>query len=200
MTCIDCRKLQCPRPVLETRKHIMANPGEAFEVLVDNEVAQANVTRLANKEGYSASAARRGDATIVITLTPAAPGQSTAEIQAHQASATSAANVVYIASDCMGSGSDELGAVLMHNFVITLAQTTPLPATILLVNSGVKLACTGSQVLEALQQLHQAGVEICACGLCLDFFDLKEQLQVGRVSNMLETIETLRDATGVIRP
>ena len=193
MTCIDCRKLQCPRPVLETRKHIMANPGEAFEVLVDNEVAQANVTRLANKEGYSASAARRDDATIVITLTPAAPGQSTAEIQAHQASATSAANVVYIASDCMGSGSDKLGAVLMRNFVITLAQTTPLPATIL-------LACTGSQVLEALQQLHQAGVEISACGLCLDFFDLKEQLQVGRVSNMLETIETLRDATGVIRP
>ena len=44
------------------------------------------------------------------------------------------------------------------------------------------------------------GVDIAACGLCLEFYDLKDKLLVGRVSNMLETVETLHSAGRIIRP
>lgn len=100
----------------------------------------------------------------------------------------------------MGRGNDELGEVLMRNFIFTLSEVTPLPHKILCVNSGVKLTCNGSKVLEALQQLEQQGVEIASCGLCLEFFDLKEQLAVGVVSNMLETIEAMNEADKIIQP
>jgi peroxiredoxin family protein len=75
-----------------------------------------------------------------------------------------------------------------------------LPHKILFVNSGVRLTCSGSQVLEALQKLEQQRVQIFSCGLCLEFFDLKEQLKVGAISNMLETIEAMTEADKIIQP
>ncbi len=49
MKILDCRELQCPRPVLETRKQILAHPDEPVQVRVDNDIAQANVTRLGHQ-------------------------------------------------------------------------------------------------------------------------------------------------------
>ena len=53
---------------------------------------------------------------------------------------------------------------------------------------------------EALNALACRGVDIAACGLCLDFYHLKEKLQVGRTTNMLEIAETALQAGRVIRP
>jgi selenium metabolism protein YedF len=172
---------------------------------VGDEIAQANVTRLATKEGYDVSS-ETADDHIRLTLTlqeglecqiPAADAQSPA---ANTTSTKKSPHIVYISSTCMGSGSDELGEVLMRNFIFTLGEVTPLPHKILFVNSGVRLTCSGSQVLEALQKLEQQGVQIFSCGLCLEFFDLKEQLKVGAISNMLETIEAMTEADKIIQP
>ncbi|MBN2645504.1 MAG: sulfurtransferase-like selenium metabolism protein YedF [Desulfuromonadaceae bacterium] len=195
MTTLDCRDLQCPRPVLETRKHLLDHPGEAVTVLVADEIAQANVSRLAAKEGYQVSAEKMEDG-IRLNLALAADFQC----QISETADATANNVVYIASACMGQGADELGEVLMRNFIFTLGEVHPLPKAILFVNSGVKLTCNGSAVLEALEKLAHAGVEIASCGLCLEFFGLKEQLQIGRVSNMLETVEALSAADRIINP
>ena len=43
------------------------------------------------------------------------------------------------------------------------------------------------------------GVEIFSCGLCLDFFKLKEKLRVGATTNMLAIAEYLLSADSVIR-
>lgn len=205
METIDCRGMQCPKPVLETRKYLLDNPGVGAIVLVGDEIAQANVTRLATKEGYEVSSETADDhIRLILTLqeglecqVPAAEAQSPA---ADTSSIKKSPHIVYISSNCMGSGSDELGEVLMRNFIFTLGEVTPLPHKILFVNSGVKLSCSGSQVLEALQKLEQQGVQIFSCGLCLEFFDLKEQLKVGAISNMLETIEAMTEADKIIQP
>jgi selenium metabolism protein YedF len=198
--------MQCPKPVLETRKYLLDNPGVGAIVLVGDEIAQANVTRLATKEGYEVSS-EAADDHIRLTLTlqdglecqvPAVKSQSPSADTASNARKNS--HIAYISSNCMGSGSDELGEVLMRNFIFTLGEVAPLPHKILFVNSGVKLTCSGSQVLEALQKLEQQGVKIFSCGLCLEFFDLKEQLAVGAVSNMLETIEAMNEADKIIQP
>jgi len=37
-------------------------------------------------------------------------------------------------------------------------------------------------------------VELFACGLCLDFFKLKDELQVGEITNMYAIIEKLTES------
>lgn len=198
MNTIDCRGMLCPRPVLETRKQLLASPDSALTVLVSNDIAQANVSRLAAKEGFSVQVTTDGG-DITLLLTPTAHICDTTE-EAAPSAHISGDTIVYIASNCMGKGSDELGEVLMRNFIFTLAQCQEHPSTILFVNSGVKLTCTGSAVLEALQLLADAGVTICSCGLCLEFFSLQQHLQIGQISNMLETVEAMQQAGRIIQP
>lgn len=87
----------------------------------------------------------------------------------------------------------------MRAFMHTLGETEFKPAKIILVNSGVKLTCEGSEVLEDLNHLSGQGAEILSCGTCLDYFGLKAKLQVGRISNMYEILSSLAQAGKVIK-
>ncbi len=198
MNIIDCRGMLCPRPVLETRKQLLAHPDSELTVLVSNDIAQANVSRLATKEGFSVQVTISGT-DITLLLTPMAQENEPAKETA-PTTQISGNTIVYIASNCMGKGSDELGEVLMRNFIFTLAQCQERPSTIMFVNSGVKLTCSDSTVLEPLQFLADAGVTICSCGLCLEFFGLQQQLKIGQASNMLETVEVMQQAGRIIQP
>ncbi len=164
----DYRQLQCPHPVVETRKQILANPGQPLEVLVADRIACENISRLANSQGYSFTE-HRIENDFCLTLTP-----TTAPDAAASAAAISGKTVIFCNSDQLGSGDPELGQILLKNFFITLIDVTTPPELILLVNSGVKLACSGSEALEALDKLACLGVDIAACGLCLDFYQLKD--------------------------
>lgn len=198
MKTLDCRSMTCPRPVLETRKLLIEHPNDSLTVLVSNDIAQANVTRLANKQGFSVeSAATDGEITLILRPQESVENEAP---QLAEAAVTTGDTIVYISSDCMGTGDDKLGEVLMRNFIFTLAQTDTPPATILFVNSGVKLTCEQSSVLEPLQLLADNGVTICSCGLCLEFFKIQDQLKIGQVSNMLETVEAMQQAGRIIQP
>jgi intracellular sulfur oxidation DsrE/DsrF family protein len=58
-------------------------------------------------------------------------------------------------------------------------------------NTGVRLVVEGSWALGHLQDLENHGVEVLACGTCLDFFDLAEKQKVGKPTNMLKTIQSI---------
>ena len=103
-------------------------------------------------------------------------------------------HVVLLASARLGEGDDKLGDLLMKTFLYTLAQFNDLPAAVVMINSGVKLAVEGSPMLEHLMELKQKGVEILACGTCLDYFHLKDKLCVGDISNMYTILECLMGA------
>ena len=108
--------------------------------------------------------------------------------------------VAVISSDKMGGGSDELGGALMKAFVYALSQQETLPDTILCYNGGVKLTCEGSESLEDLKGMAERGVEILSCGTCLNYYDLKEKLAVGEVTNMYVIVEKMSGADRVVRP
>jgi intracellular sulfur oxidation DsrE/DsrF family protein len=74
------------------------------------------------------------------------------------------------------------------------------PVRLILINSGVRLAVEGSEVLETLKKLSAEGVEIFACGTCLDFYQLKEKLSVGEISNMYDIAQSLLEADRLVRP
>ncbi len=108
--------------------------------------------------------------------------------------------VVYINSHLMGVGDEALGSFLMKTFLKTLLDLETKPNRLILINSGVQLASEGSEVLETLMALSEKGVEILACGTCLDFYGLKEKMKVGGVSNMYDIIQSMLEADRLIRP
>jgi len=107
---------------------------------------------------------------------------------------------VLLASATLGSGSDELGAVLARSFVKTLKEARPRPWRLLLINSGVRLALDDSPLLEEMKALEGAGIQILACGTCLDYFHAKDRLRAGSISNMGEIVASLLEADRVVRP
>ena len=104
-----------------------------------------------------------------------------------------------VGTDRLGEGPEELGRLLMKNFIITLLDVAELPDRMLFVNTGVHLTTEGSEVLEALDTLGNRGVEVMSCGVCLDFFGKKEKLRAGVVTNMFTIAESMLQAGSVIK-
>ena len=98
-----------------------------------------------------------------------------------------------IAAERFGQGADKLGALLLQGAVKTLGKLDIQPDTLLFLNSGVKLCCEGSPLLKDLATYEKSGTRILCCGTCLDFYNLKESLVVGKMSNMLEILTVATD-------
>jgi selenium metabolism protein YedF len=98
---------------------------------------------------------------------------------------------VLIVTNKIGRGSDDLGAVLMKNFLYSLARNDERPRAIMLMNEGVRLACTGSTSLDDLAILAENGVAIKVCGTCLDFLGVKDDVAVGEVGAMPDSVAAL---------
>lgn len=193
MVTIDCRGQQCPQPVIQVRRQLLAEPRAALQVLVDDAAARDNISKLAASRGCTVTVTPEG-ATYLLKLTPGQP--TGAEEGTHPIGPT----VVLVAAEQMGSGDDRLGKILMKNFFFTLAENDTAPDLLLFVNGGAKLTVAGAEVIEALEKLAALGSDIATCGLCLEFFGLKEALAIGRVTNMLEIATALQSAGRVIRP
>ena len=185
---VDARGLPCPQPVVLTRKALQRS--NVVTSIVDNEIAQRNVTRMAEKAGGSVEAEQREDGIYLRISNEAAPlavppaSKTTAPVDGEL--------VLLVPSEYMGRGEyPELGQVLIRSFFHTLGEVEPLPNGIIFLNSGVKLVIENSPVLEDLQALCAQGVEILACGTCLDYYGVKDKLAVGEVSNMYTIAETL---------
>ena len=98
---------------------------------------------------------------------------------------------VFITSNRIGHSNDELGDVLMKNFLYALARNAERPKAVMLMNEGVRLACTDSGSLDDLRLLAENGVAVKSCGTCLDFYGLTEALAVGEVGTMPDSVASL---------
>lgn len=195
MTTIDCRGAGCPTPVIETKKALEQHP-EGVIVLLDNGPPRENVRRFAHNRGWTVTETDSGEYwTVSISGAADAAKPATSEASTLSAGET----IILLTSDQLGSGPEELGRLLMKNFIFTLLETAQLPDRILLLNRGVLLAVKDADTVEALSTLLQMGVAIASCGLCLDFFEAKDRLAVGETTNMFTTAELLLKARSVIR-
>jgi len=184
---VDARGLACPQPVIRTRQAMQE--GDQVVALVDNEAALSNVSRMAEKAGWRVDVSRQGD-DYRIALAKG-EGVQPKPLPLGRAEPSSDPLVLVVSADKMGRGEAELGQILIRGFFHALGEVEPQPQTMILFNTGVRLACEGSPVLEDLSALAAAGVEILVCGTCLNYFQLKERLAAGRVSNMYEIAETM---------
>jgi selenium metabolism protein YedF len=196
---IDCRGLACPQPVLETKKALEAPGAGEILVVVDNPSSKENVMRFAESQGHQVSIREEKGVFEVRIQKREGKSESVGGKPEEIKGLLSPDLVVFIDTDSLGRGSEELGRILMSSFLQTLEQSEVHPQKVILINSGVKLACEGSEVLEDLQELSAKGTEILSCGTCLDFFGIKKKLSIGRVSNMYEILNSLARAGKVIK-
>ncbi len=197
MRTIDCRGRACPQPVLDTKK-VLEESGEAeIRIIVDNPASKENVRRFVESQGHKVTVAEENNVfTLIIQRKGAVPHAPAVQ---EQKTVESGKIVIFLDGDSIGRGSEELGKVLMRSFLHTLEQSNLGIEKIILLNGAVKLACKGSAVLEELANLAQRGGKILACGTCLDYFGVKSDLAVGRVSNMYEILTSLAEAGKVLK-
>jgi selenium metabolism protein YedF len=118
--------------------------------------------------------------------------------QAAESMVTTDDYIVVVDTNIMGRGSDELGKNLLKGFIYSLTEQDVLPGKVIFYNGGVHSVIEGSDSLEDLKGLAEQGVEIYACGACLNFYELTAA--VGEVTNMYRIVEMMRQAPRIVKP
>ena len=193
---VDCRGLACPVPVLKTKEALESVDSGVITVIVDNRASKENVKRFAEKAGCSVTVEEK-EGLYYLKITK---GEPIAKEEVFKEEERKKNYVVFIASEYVGEDR-ELGKILIKGFIKTFLNADPLPAKMVLVNTAVKLACRGAdeEILGALKELQQKGVEIICCATCLNYYNLLDELEIGVASNAYDVVQSLADADSVIR-
>ncbi|NLN86071.1 MAG: sulfurtransferase-like selenium metabolism protein YedF [Syntrophomonadaceae bacterium] len=186
---IDARGLNCPEPVIMTKKALDSQDVSEVLAIVDNRAALENISRLVKTMNLG-SMVEEQDGLYYINITK---DETVTQKQSIKAGAT-----VVVQSNVMGQGDDVLGGVLMKSFMYTLTQMEGELETLIFLNGGVLLTTAGSEVLEHIKNLAKNGVEVLSCGTCLDFYGLADKLEVGSIGNMYTIAEEMFRARKLI--
>jgi len=204
---IDARGLSCPKPVLECKEFIEKNKDvKEFLVIVDNEASKENVSKFLKSKGFFVDVSKKENE-FEISARKAKEEKEAEKSEFKCEYKTDSVpkrevkrkDLIFITTDSIGHGDDELGKKLMKNFLATLPEMGDTLWRIILVNGGVKLAVKGSFVIDELKKLEKMGVSILVCGTCLDHFNLLDKKEIGETTNMLDVVTSLQLASKVIK-
>ncbi|MBU1169030.1 MAG: sulfurtransferase-like selenium metabolism protein YedF [Proteobacteria bacterium] len=195
MNRLDFKGLNCPQPVMETKKYLDEHKAmEGLHVLVDNKAASENVSRFLSSRGFTTEVTGQDrEYTINATLSGECNECEVLDLQPLEKS-----TLILFSHNTMGTGNKELGGKLMLSFIKTLGEIKDSLWRLVFVNEGVMLTVQGAETLSALQDLEKKGVSLLVCGTCLDYFNLLEKKQVGQTTNMLDIMTSLQVAGKVI--
>ncbi|MBR0034378.1 MAG: sulfurtransferase-like selenium metabolism protein YedF [Synergistaceae bacterium] len=189
MLVVDAMGKLCPEPVIMTKAEIDKGAQE-LEVLVDNDIAVSNVTRLLNNRGYSVELTRSGNERRLSAKKTASGEAAPAKREELLA--------ILVAHDVLGGNDRELGEVLMKAFLGCLSKLSRRPAVMAFMNEGVKLVLEDSSACEYIKELEKAGTKILVCGTCTTHFGITEKVAVGTFSNMFEIMEMVTGADNTL--
>lgn len=190
---LDARGLACPKPVINTKKELDKIEQGIVVTTVDNDIAKENILKLAKSMNYEARVTQSEDGLIHIEIVKGEYITIDKNIEE-----TLEDMCIFINSDKMGTGNEELGEVLIKGYIYSLTESKPYPKSIVFVNSGIKLTTVNEATVENLIILQEAGVEILSCGTCLDYYGLKDNLKVGNVTNMYNIVELMNNSSKTI--
>jgi len=199
---VDARGEVCPKPLILTRKQLKeTSMGESFVVLIDNDTSKENVERFLSDNRIEFQTSRTENAySILVSRTQADLSHPEAEDYCQPAAAPRARHAYCFTSDQMGTGPADLGRILIQACINTIKEVEPPPAALVFYNSGVTLTTDDSPVLTALQDLEKSGIAILVCGTCANYFQIKDRIRVGIISNMYAILETLSRSGHVLYP
>lgn len=196
----------CPIPVVKTKNAIRElGSGGVVEVSVDNEIAVQNLNKMAKQKNYEFSYEKKSDTEYIVTIGINSDSKTdtntVSKISGTQKDEISLKEtVVVIDSDKMGDGDEEFSKTLLKGFIYALSSQDIPPAKIIFYNTGVRMTTEGSESIEDLKVLANAGAKIYSCGACLNNYGLTEKLLIGEVTNMYDIAGYLLNADLVVRP
>lgn len=187
---LDFRNMNCPLPVVNTKKHFDSiEEGEAT-IIVDNEVAKDNLLKFAASNNFESKFEEKDKLFYVNMIKNK---DCCCEVAKKQEKFT-----IVVGSNLLGSGDEKLGNVLIKSYMFALSEASEIPTDMIFFNSGVKLTVENSETLGSLTKLAERGVKIQVCGTCLDFYNIKDKIAVGEISNMYSIVETMNASDKVI--
>lgn len=188
---IDCKGLNCPLPVVNTKKYFDTIKSGVATTIVDNEIAKNNVVKFAENANLQVNVSEK-DSLYHVTITK---GEGPLEnFKNEESFEKNEKFTIVVSSDKLGDGDEALGEALMKSYLFALSEADIIPNNLIFLNSGVKLVVEGSLVLESIDKLKERGVSIYSCGLCLDFYKIKDKVQVGEITNMYAIIEMMNSS------
>ncbi|OOM14404.1 sulfurtransferase-like selenium metabolism protein YedF [Clostridium saccharobutylicum] len=199
---IDAKGKNCPIPVIMAKKEI-DNGNENFIIEVDNKIAVQNLQRLANSQGLLSIVKEENELFKVIFSNYNSQNDECVECNEILSKIEDNKNEistwsVFIGKEIIGAGNEKLGKSLMKMYFYTISEGDDLPKSILFMNDGVKVITLNEQAIEHLKDLEEKGVEILVCGTCLNFYGLQEKLTVGKISNMYDITNSMKESSKVI--
>lgn len=197
---LDCRGLACPSPVLQLKEILEKERPPAVLVVVDNQAARENVSRLLRYHHFQVTVEEAEGEFRISGLADPAGADTDCELMPEAALRPEGSKkiMVLVSSNRLGHGDDGLGEALLLNFLKTLKEMGPELWRLVMVNAGVTLAVQGAAALPTLQQLAADGVQILVCGACLTHFQLMDHKAVGETTNMLDIVTSMQLADSVI--
>lgn len=218
MKTVNAMGKACPVPVILTRKALRDN--DNVTTLVSEKIATENIEKMANQLGYKSTIKQLGAHKYSIVVKKQSISQPRVEQNDVMMTSTGSGQddqqrienatvntirlsegyIVVLDSDEVGHGDSTLGRQLAKSFISSLTEQDVLPEYILMFNSSVKLAVKDTDTVEDLVALEKMGVHVLECGICVNYFDLKDQLGVGSITNMFRITELMRTSQRVVKP
>ena len=188
---LDCRNLNCPEPLLRTKKALgELKIGESLEILVNDVAPRENIKRFLAKNGFEAQISQAGADTLIKTVkTDKLKDESIDDIYC-SVTAPKRGKVIFLNEEQCGSGP--IGKSLLAKFLGAALNLDEKPVKVICVNNAVHITTNrGHECFEAIKKLNEAGAEILSCGSCLEGYKLVDKLAIGEISNAYEIMDVL---------
>jgi len=201
MDILDMRGQPCPVPVVHAKKSLAEQGAKGVVVLVDNVPATQNLEKMARGTGCAFSCEADGASSYRVRIVKGADADphAGALLEPGQGAQGSARGpVVLISSDSMGTGSRDLGQILIKGFIFSLTQLAPPPEAAIFLNSGALLTAEGANTVDDLKKLEEKGTKICTCGTCANYYKTLETLAVGSIIDMMAVANHLAKASSIV--
>lgn len=204
MRVVDTKGQLCPAPLIATKRALKETAsGESFIVITDNITSYNNLSRFLKDNSTEFTVVESGG---VWTLTITRSSGAFLNARVEEYCTTDITHfekgdyIIAISSDKMGEGDDELGKLLIINFIKALKDLDKLPRKIVFYNKGVTLVTNTSPVIDHLRDLEKMGIELLLCATCVDFYKIEDELGAGILSNMYVIAEAMASAGKIIKP
>ncbi|EAC2146575.1 sulfurtransferase-like selenium metabolism protein YedF [Campylobacter coli] len=179
---IDCRNLECPKPIVETKKALQnLQNNEILEIVLNSVISKNNVLKFLTSLNLHADIEENNNEFYIRVKKQ--------ELDFSKAS-TDEYNVLFLKTDKVGDG--KLGENLLVGFLSTLKNVENIPSKILCVNESIFINVDENHRAHlAMKELEKLGVEIISCGACLEFFGKSKELKIGSIGNAYEILNEL---------
>ena len=183
---VDLRGLTPPEPVVRTKRLLTEMDEGIVEVLVDVGPSKDDILHFANFKKYQAEVVAQTATAVRLKIVKGNPPPA-------------AERLLLITSGGLGEDNRRLASGLMANMLHAIAESRERPAKIVLVNSGVTLACEGSPALGTFRRLSDSGAVILVSAESLDYLGLRARLAAGTAADIAQLTEAVLSAGQVLR-